>query len=114
MVAEDHRQDGQLLPQVAECRMKLIEINENGNLLGEGVNVAARLEALAPAGGICVSKHIIDQTTGKLDQQFANAGQHKLKNIPGTVEVFVWPEAAARQLRPRPKYAAWAAAALIA
>ncbi len=54
-------------------------IKEKGNLLGEGVNIAARLEALALAGGISVSKSVFDYVKGKAKHQFNDLGIQKVK-----------------------------------
>jgi class 3 adenylate cyclase/TolB-like protein len=72
---------------------------EAGDILGDGVNVAARLESLAPAGGVCVSGQVAEQIAGKLDAPFASAGRHKLKNIAKPVEVWCWPPESAGKLR---------------
>jgi adenylate cyclase len=72
---------------------------ENGNLLGDGVNIAARLEALAPPGGISISKSVAEQALGKVDIAFANAGKRKLKNISKPVEVWIWPTELAKKVR---------------
>ena len=63
-------------------------IVEGSDLYGDGVNVAARLEAMAEPGGICVSDDVHRQVRGKLDIVFEDAGEHQLKNIPRTVRVF--------------------------
>lgn len=72
---------------------------EEGNIFGDGVNVAARLEALSPPGGVCVSKQVMEQVSGKLELSFANAGKHRLKNIAKPIEVWCWPSAHARKMR---------------
>ena len=54
-------------------------IKEKGNLLGDGVNIAARLEALALAGGISVSKSVFDYVKGKTKHQFNDLGIQKVK-----------------------------------
>ena len=72
---------------------------EEGNIFGDGVNVAARLEALSPPGGVCVSKQVMEQVSGKLELSFANAGKHRLKNIAKPIEVWCWPSAHARRMR---------------
>ncbi len=54
-------------------------IKEKGNLLGEGVNIAARLEALALAGGISVSKSVFDYVKGKTKHKFNDLGIQKVK-----------------------------------
>ncbi len=74
-------------------------IEDRGEIYGDGVNVAARLEALAPPGGICLSGQVAEQIRGKLDVEFAFAGRHRLKNISKPIEIWCWPAAAARPLR---------------
>ena len=73
-------------------------IEDRGEIYGDGVNVAARLEALAPPGGICITGQVAEQIAGKLEILFANAGQHKLKNISKPVEIWCWPAEGARKL----------------
>ncbi len=63
-------------------------IVEDGDVFGDGVNVAARLEPLAPAGGIVVSATKRDQLLNKTPVGFDPMGPQKLKNIAGTVEAF--------------------------
>ena len=58
------------------------------DLLGDGVNVAARLESVADPGGICVSSSVYDQIAGKLDLGFVDVGQKSLKNIDRPVRVY--------------------------
>lgn len=70
---------------------------DGDNLLGDGVNIAARLEALAPPDGICISKPVADQVAGKVDATFANAGNHELKNITTNMEVWTWPPELAKK-----------------
>ena len=55
-------------------------IIEGNNLYGEGVNVAARLEALSQANGICVSKSIVDFVNKKTELLFNDLGEQKVKN----------------------------------
>ncbi len=55
-------------------------VQENGNLYGEGVNIAARLEALAQPNGICVSKNIYDLVKSKTQFFFSDLGEKKVKN----------------------------------
>ena len=54
-------------------------IKEKSNFLGEGVNIAARLEALAQTGGITISKTIYDYVKGKIDLEFDDLGYQKVK-----------------------------------
>jgi len=61
---------------------------KNDDLLGDGVNVAARLEGIAEPGGICISSSVYDQITGKLDLGFLDIGEQNLKNITRPIRVF--------------------------
>ena len=56
---------------------------KNDDLLGDGVNVAARLETLAEPGGICISSSVYDQITGKLDLGFQDIGEQTLRTSRG-------------------------------
>jgi TolB-like protein len=61
---------------------------EQGDIFGDGVNVAARLEGLAEPGGVCVSARVQEDVTGKLDMNFADLGEQSLKNIARPVRVY--------------------------
>jgi class 3 adenylate cyclase/outer membrane protein OmpA-like peptidoglycan-associated protein len=63
-------------------------IIEDGDIFGDGVNVAARLEGLAEPGGICVSRIVRDQVRDKLGFGFDDLGQQQVKNIARPVHVF--------------------------
>jgi TolB-like protein/class 3 adenylate cyclase len=63
-------------------------IVEGDDIYGDGVNVAARLEALAEPGGICVSRPVHTQIEGKVDLAFEDLGEQEVKNIPKPVQVF--------------------------
>jgi TolB-like protein len=63
-------------------------IEDNGDIFGDGVNVAARLETIAGPGGICVSDDAHRQVRDKLDIVFDDAGEQNLKNIGRPVRVF--------------------------
>jgi len=63
-------------------------IEDNGDIFGDGVNVAARIEAVAEPGGICVSDDAHRQLRDKLDILFDDAGEQNLKNIERPVRVF--------------------------
>src|SRR6266436_6063511 len=58
-------------------------IADGDDIFGDGVNVAARLEALAETGGICVSRVVRDQVRDRLDCTFEDKGEQQVKNIPG-------------------------------
>jgi class 3 adenylate cyclase len=55
---------------------------EDGDIFGDGVNVAARLEVLAEPGGICVSARVQEDAAGRLDLPFEDLGEQQLKNNP--------------------------------
>ncbi|HKW54124.1 MAG TPA: adenylate/guanylate cyclase domain-containing protein [Stellaceae bacterium] len=61
---------------------------EGDDLLGDGVNVAARLEVLAEPGGICLSEDAYRQVARNVDVQFVDLGQHRLKNIVQPMRVY--------------------------
>jgi adenylate cyclase len=61
---------------------------EDGDIFGDGVNVAARLEALAAPGGICVSARVQEDVAGRLDLAFADIGEQSLKNITRPIRVY--------------------------
>jgi adenylate cyclase len=63
-------------------------IAEEHDIFGDGVNVAARLEALAEPGGICVSRVVRDQVRDKLDCAFEDLGEQQVKNISRPVRVY--------------------------
>jgi TolB-like protein len=63
-------------------------IVDGGDLYGDGVNVAARLEAMAEPGGICISDDAHRQVRDKLDIAFEDAGEHQLKNIARPLRIF--------------------------
>jgi TolB-like protein len=64
-------------------------IVDSGDLYGDGVNVAARLEAMAEPGGICISDDAHRQVRDKLDIAFEDAGEHHLKNIARPLRIFL-------------------------
>jgi adenylate cyclase len=63
-------------------------VEDDGDIFGDGVNVAARLEALAEPGGICVSRVVRDQIRDRLDFAFDDLGEQQLKNITRPVRVY--------------------------
>jgi class 3 adenylate cyclase len=64
-------------------------IERDGDLLGDGVNIAARLEGLAQVGGICISRAVHEQVANKLSVQFADIGEQQVKNIPTPVYAYM-------------------------
>ncbi|WP_312016938.1 adenylate/guanylate cyclase domain-containing protein [Bradyrhizobium jicamae] len=61
---------------------------EGDDILGDGVNVAARLEGIAQPGGICVASSAYEQVRGKVPVEFADLGEQRLKNIDRPVRVY--------------------------
>jgi adenylate cyclase len=61
---------------------------EGEKIYGDGVNIAARLEALAEAGGVCISATVHEQVRNKLDVGFTDLGDQTVKNIPDHVHVY--------------------------
>lgn len=63
-------------------------IVEGNDILGDGVNVASRLEGIAEPGGICIASSVFDQISGKLNLGFDDMGERALKNISRPVRVY--------------------------
>jgi adenylate cyclase len=71
-------------------------IVDKGDVFGDGVNIAARLEQIAPPGGMCLSEDAYRQVRGKLDIPIVDAGEQSLKNISNPIRVYrIEPSAAA-------------------
>jgi class 3 adenylate cyclase len=98
---------------------------QDGDLLGDGVNVAARLQGAAEPGGICISGTVYDQIRNKLSLSFQSLGEKTFKNIPQPVRTFSIAEAeghgtlptpasAGRRMTGRPVHAVVAAALVLA
>ena len=87
-------------------------VERDGDLLGDGVNIAARLEGLAQPGGLCVSRAVYEQVSNKMSVQFADIGEQEVKNIPNPVHAYmlslgadaaVTPKQGAPARKPSPK-----------
>src|SRR3546814_10283531 len=63
-------------------------IVEGGDIYGDGVNVAARIEVLADPGGICIARNVFNQVKGKLQLDFEHLGEREVKNISEPVSVY--------------------------
>src|ERR1700756_1546615 len=61
---------------------------EGDDILGDGVNIAARLESIAEPGGICISDDAFRQVRGKIEAEFADIGEQSLKNIARPLRVY--------------------------
>jgi adenylate cyclase len=71
---------------------------EGDDILGDGVNIAARLEGIAEPGGICISDDAFRQVRGKVEAEFADLGEQSLKNIARPMRAYgVGSSSAARQ-----------------
>jgi adenylate cyclase len=73
-------------------------IVDGDDIFGDGVNVAARLEALSDPGGICISRTVRDQIRDKLPYAFEDLGEQRVKNIARPVRVYALSSAAAADL----------------
>ncbi len=65
-------------------------LQDRNEIYGDGVNLAARLEAAARPGGICISSSVYEQIKGKLDVAFVDGGSQTFKNIAHPVQVYHW------------------------
>jgi len=63
-------------------------IEEDGRIYGDGVNIAARVEGLSEAGGICITGRVYDQVKNKLELGYEYLGEHSVKNISEPVRVY--------------------------
>src|SRR5213082_3412805 len=89
-------------------------IVDGDNIFGDGVNIAARLEALAQPGTICISHTVYDQVRIKLDLDYRPLGNHRVKNIAEPVRAYaVGVAVASRSNRSRRAFFATAAAAAL-
>ena len=64
-------------------------VERDGDLLGDGVNVAARLQGLADPGGLCVSRTVYEQVGSKLSVKFIDIGEQQVKNLPLPIYAYV-------------------------
>jgi adenylate cyclase len=62
---------------------------ENGDVFGDGVNVASRVASLAPPGGIALTETVREHMGGRLNLEFKDTGTHSLKNISRPIRAFV-------------------------
>ncbi len=65
-------------------------LEDRGEIYGDDVNLAARLESAAHPGGICISQTVHDQVVGKIDVGFEDGGEASFKNIAKAVRVYYW------------------------
>jgi len=94
-------------------------IIEGDDIYGDGVNIAARLEPLAPPGGICVSSIVNESVGNRVDVRFQDAGEISVKNIDRPIRIWKWqpgatPAAAEAPLAPaKPEPSAAASIAVL-
>jgi class 3 adenylate cyclase/TolB-like protein len=77
--------------------------HRGGDVFGDGVNIAARLEPLSPPGGLAVSRNVREAVDSSLHAPFVSSGPRALKNIAAPVEVFVLPAEATAQVEAAPE-----------
>jgi adenylate cyclase len=97
------------LPQERRVHLRvgihLGDVVENqGDISGDAVNIASRIEPLAEDGGVCLSRPVYDQVQNKFDLHLESLGQKQLKNVSSSLEVYkmVMPWEEARAARPTP------------
>ena len=78
-----------------------IIIEDDGDVFGDGVNVATRLEQMADPGGVLISGKIYEEVDGKVERTFESLGEQHVKNLARPVRVFAWTSATAP--KPEPK-----------
>ena len=86
-IQTDMGERGASEPEARRLRLRMgINVGDividGDDILGDGVNIAARLEPLAPAGEICISRAVYEQVRGKVDAELMPMGAKQLKNIP--------------------------------
>ncbi len=92
--------DSQVLIRIGINLGEVLE--DRGEIFGEGVNIAARLEAAADAGGMCISAAVFDQVRGKTGLNFEDGGLLEFKNIARPIHVYRWRPQSVELNSPRP------------
>jgi adenylate cyclase len=63
-------------------------VHSEGDVLGDGVNIASRVQSRAEPGGICVTRQVFDQVKGKIEWKMVSTGSASLKNVPESIETY--------------------------
>jgi adenylate cyclase len=107
------RSEPQSSDQAVQLRMGInlgdTVITDDGDVLGDSVNVAVRLESIADPGGICISGKVFDELEGKLSLPFEDRGEQRLKNIARPTHVYALkpsdiPSREPKAVRPSPNH----------
>ncbi|MDA4120662.1 MAG: adenylate/guanylate cyclase domain-containing protein, partial [Thaumarchaeota archaeon] len=80
-------------------------VHSGDDILGDAVNVASRVEPLAEAGGICITRQVVDQVEGKVQWRLNSLGKRELRNLPNPIEIFAVETGSAetkQEIRPTP------------
>jgi class 3 adenylate cyclase len=92
------QQDGAMLFRIGVHLGEVLE-KTDGTVYGDGINVAARLQALAAPGGVVVSRAVHDAVSGHIETAFEDIGKHMAKNIAEPLRAFRWLHLATRRAR---------------
>jgi adenylate cyclase len=90
LAAEAAQEPSQTLKLRIGINLGDILVEEDGDVYGDGVNVAARLEALCDPGGVLISGKVYDEAQGKVDAAFESRGEQTVKNIAKPVRVYAF------------------------
>ena len=72
----------------ASASISATSVYDEARIYGDGINVAARLEAIAEPGGICISSKVYEEVSGRIDLAYQDIGEQQLKNIARPVRVY--------------------------
>jgi class 3 adenylate cyclase len=100
----DQAEAGRAIDDTVRLRMGInlgdLIIEDGGDVYGDGVNIAARLEALCDPGGVLISGKVYDEVEGKIDRVFEDRGTQHIKNIARPVRVYAMSKDTARASPP--------------
>ncbi|ANL10283.1 adenylate cyclase family 3 protein [Rhizobium sp. N113] len=93
-IQDEHRRYNEAQPVAERLRYRIginigdVALQPDGDVLGGGVNIAARLESIAQPGGICVSENVFEQVDRKLPTELRKIGEHYVKNLSKPIRVY--------------------------